>query len=124
MIAENNLEAWEYLYDKYEYSMYAIICNLTGDRTLAEEIRKESFLLLKEKQILSKGTYALCTCSLRHSNIFARQQPKAWGLTCSNSPINIICFQNISLNQAASNFNITEEEVKKNFTLNFWNSVF
>ncbi|MEO5570655.1 MAG: hypothetical protein ABIT08_15570 [Bacteroidia bacterium] len=125
MIAENNLEAWGHLYDKYAPAMFGIICTLTDDRTLAEEIFKETFLQLKEKQILSKVTYALCPCLLRHTHIFARQQLKARGIACSNSPveqtslINILCSQDINFKQAASIFNLTEEEAKKKLRAEF-----
>ncbi len=125
MIAENNLEAWGQLYDKYAPAMYGIICNLTDDRTLAEEIFKETFLQLKEKQILSKVTYALFPCLLRHTNIFARQQLKERGITCSNNPIeetsliNILCSQNINIKEVASIFDLTEEEAKKKLHLEF-----
>ncbi len=119
LIAENNLEAWEHLYDKYAPAMYGIICNLTDDKPLAEVIFKEAFLQIKEKQILSKATYSLCPCLLRHTHTFARQQLKERGRTCLNSPnqqtslINMLCSQNLSFKQAASNFNITEEEAKR-----------
>ncbi|MEO6190803.1 MAG: hypothetical protein ABIO44_11035 [Saprospiraceae bacterium] len=125
MIAENNLEAWGHLYDKYAPAMFVIICNLTDDRTLAEEIFKETFLQLKEKQILSNVNYSLCFCLLRHTHLSARQQLKERGRTCSSSPfeesslINMLCSQDLSFKQAASNFNITEEEAKIKLRLEF-----
>ncbi|MEO6166354.1 MAG: hypothetical protein ABIO98_02460 [Chitinophagales bacterium] len=79
MIAVNNLEAWGHIYDKYAPAMYGIICSLTGDRTIAEEIFKDAFLELKEKQILSKDTSSLCPCLLRHTHIFCKTATKDMG---------------------------------------------
>ena len=118
MIAENNLDAWELLYDKYAPAMYGIICNLTDDITLAKEIFKEAFVQLKEKRVFSKVTYSLCACLLRHTHTFARQQLKERGKACSNgtvehtSLLKVLCSQELSFKQAASNFNITEAEAK------------
>ena len=119
MIAENNLEGWENLYDKYAPSMYGIICNLTSDRVLAEIVLKETFLQLKLEEIFSKATYSLCPFLLRHTHTFARQQLKERGKACSNgtventSLIKVLCSQELSFKQAASNFNITEAEAKR-----------
>ena len=119
MIAENNLDAWELLYDKYAPAMYGIICNLTDDITLAKEIFKDAFIQLKEQRIFSKVTYSLCACLLRHTHTFARQQLKERGKACSNgtventSLIKVLCSQELSFKQAASNFNITEVEAKR-----------
>lgn len=125
MIAENNLEAWEYLYDKYAPAMFGIICNLTMDRKIAEDVFKETFLQLKEKQILSKVTYALCPYLLRHTNTFAKQQLKERNIDCSKNPIeetsliNILCSQSINIKEVASRFNITVEEFKNKLRAEF-----
>ncbi len=125
MIAENNLEAWRHIYDKYAPAMYGVICGLTDDRTLTEEIFTEAFLQLKEKQILSKVSYSLCLCLLRHTHVFARQQLKERGITLSKSPmeetslIKILCSQHITIKEIASIFKITEQEAKKKLHLEF-----
>lgn len=125
MVAENNLEAWEHLYDKYAPAMFGIICNLVEDRKIAEEIFKETFLQLKEKQILSKVTYALCPYLLRHTNTFARAQLKERGISCSNntieetSLINILCSQNINTKEVATKLNITVDEAKNKLRSEF-----
>lgn len=125
MIAENNMDAWGHLYDKYAAAMYGIICNLTDDRSLAELILKEAFIQLKEKQILSKATYSICPYLLRHTHTFARQQLNEWDTPCSNrsveqpSLLNMLCSQDLTIKQAASNFNISEEEAKKKLHIEF-----
>ncbi len=73
LIAENNFEAWELLYDKYAFAMRVIIRNLTDNKTIAEEIFKEAFLQLKEKQILSHFSYSLYSCLLRHTQLVTMQ---------------------------------------------------
>ena len=119
MIEENNLEAWELLYDKYAPAMYGIICGLVADRTIADDIFKEAFIQLKEKNILNKVTYALCPCLLRYTHAFAKEQLTLRGITYSKdylketSLVKIFCSQNLSVSQVASNFNITETELKK-----------
>ena len=125
LIAENNTEAWRHLYDKYAHAMFGIIYNLTKDRTLAEEIFEEAFLQLKESKILSKNTYALCSCLLRHTHSFAQQQLKERGINNpinpieKNSLITIFCSQNISLREVAAKLNISEKEVKENLRAEF-----
>jgi len=54
---------------------------LTVYKTLAEEIFKETFLQLKEKQILFKNTYPLCPYLLKYTYTFARQELKERGIT-------------------------------------------
>ena len=101
MFAENNLEAWEHLYDKYAPTMYGIIFSLSDDRTLAEDIFKEEFLQLKEKRILSGISHLLCSFLLRYTHTFARQQLKERGIDYSENPIveasitNTLCSQHI-----------------------------
>jgi len=125
MIAENNLEAWAHLYDKYAPAMLGIICNLTDERKIAEEIFKEAFLQLKEKQILSKFTYALCPYLLIHTNTFARAQLKERGISYSNntidetSLINILCSQNRNITEVASKFRITTVEARNKLRSEF-----
>jgi len=46
VLQENNPLAWEHLYDKYALAMYGLICNLTEDKLLAEEIFMNAFLEL------------------------------------------------------------------------------
>lgn len=124
MIAENNLEAWEYLYDKYAAAMYGIICKLTDDRTLSEEIFIGAFLQLKEKQILSKTTHPICVCLLRHTHIFAKQELTNRGINSTNkveesSLINMFCSQHLTAKDAAVKLNITEQEVRRKLRLEF-----
>ena len=125
LIAENNTEAWRHLYDKYAHAMFGIIYNLTKDRTLAEEIFEEAFLQLKESKILSKNTYALCSCLLRHTHTFTQQQLKERGINNpiipieKNSLIEIFCSKNISQKEVAAKLNITEKEVKENLRAEF-----
>lgn len=125
LIAENKMEAWKHLYDKYSAAMFGIIYNLTSDRKLAEEIFKETFIQLKERKILSKNTHALCSCLLKHTHTFAQQQLNDRGISLSynhtekTSLIEILCSQYISIKQLASNFNLTEAEIKKNLRAEF-----
>lgn len=99
--------------------MYGIICGIAPDRTMAEEIFKEAFIQLKEKNILNKVTYALCPCLLRYTHTFTREQLTIRNINFSHdylketSLVKIFCSQNISVSELASKFNITETELKK-----------
>ncbi len=125
MIIGNNLEAWALLYDKYAPAMFGIICNLTNNRTLAEEIFKEAFLQLKEKQIFSKNTYPLCPYLLKHTYTFTRQKLKERGIISTinqheeTSHIHILCSQHISLKELAVKFKLTEQEAKQKVRAEF-----
>ena len=118
MIEEKNLEAWELLYDKYAPAMYGIICGLVNDRAIADDIFKEAFIQLKEKNILNKVTYALCPCLLRYTQKFAKEQLTQRGITVTQdylqetSLVKIFCSQKPTVSEVASNFNITEKELK------------
>ena len=86
MISENNLEAWGHVYDKYATEMFGVIHKLTEDKKIAEEIFKEAFLQLKEKQILSKLKYSLYAWLLMYTQIFAQRQLKERGIiSCINA---------------------------------------
>jgi|GEM_PF-3040018 len=52
MLQANNPLPWVNLYDKYASAMFGLICNLTEDKLLAEEIFVNAFRELKQKQIL------------------------------------------------------------------------
>ena len=125
MISENKLEAWRHLYDKYASLMFGVICNLTDDRALAEDIFKETFLQLKEKNILSRVTYSLCSVLLRHTHITARQQLKEKGISIKkdqineNLIINILCSQNLTLKELAEKKKLNEVEARKKIRAEF-----
>jgi RNA polymerase sigma-70 factor (ECF subfamily) len=103
MISENNLDAWVFLYDKYAAAMFGTICKITEDKKIAEEIFKEAFLQLKEKQILSKLKYSLYPWLLMYTLIFAQKHLRDRGIISSTtafektSTINILHAGQVSL---------------------------
>jgi len=120
LLLENNLLAWESLYDKYSSAMFGIILNLTDDKTLAEEIFIAAFLQLKEKQILANVKYALCPTLLRYTFNYTTEYLKRSGLNSKIfNPaeevklIHLLCTQCNSIKKVASILNMTEEETKK-----------
>ncbi len=80
MLEENNLSAWEHLYDKYAPIMYGAIFQITGDGTMSEEIFKECFLQLKENNNLLEAKTALCPFLLRHAHSITLKYLKKSGL--------------------------------------------
>lgn len=120
LLEENNLLAWEKLYDKYAAAMFGLICNLTNDKTLAEEIFITAFLQLKENQILSKVKFSLYPTLLRHTFSYTTKRLKALGINPKiYNPleevklIHLLSTQCNSIKEVASIFNMTEEETKK-----------
>ncbi len=120
LLEENNLLAWKKLYDKYATAMYGLICNLTDDKTLAEEIFVAVFLQLKEKQILSKVKYGLCPTLLRYTFSYTTKQlmecsinPKSFNPLEEVKLIHLLSTQCNSLKEVASILNMSEEETKK-----------
>ena len=88
MLQENNPLAWEHLYDKYAPAMYGLICSLTDDKLLGEQIFTNSFIQLKEKGTLSKTKYALSAILLKHTYSYAITHLKQMGINPKplNSP--------------------------------------
>ena len=125
MIAENNQEGWGRLYDKYAPAMYGIICKLTGNRNLSDEIFEASFLALTKKQNFCADGHSLCVFLLKYTHCFAREQLKERGITAvkihvpETKFINILCSQHITLKELSSDFKITEEEVKQRLHTEF-----
>jgi len=120
LIKENNILAWEKLYDKYAACMYGLICNLTDDKTLAEQIFVSAFIELKEKKILSNVKHALCMPILRHTFSYATERLKEYGLNPKSFTekeevkiIHLLCTQCNSLEEVSSMLNMSEEETKK-----------
>lgn len=120
LLEENNLLAWQKIYDKYAAAMYGLICNLTDNETVAEEIFVAVFIQLKEKEILSKIKYALCATLLRYTFSYTIKQLNELGINAkSYNPvqevklIHLLCTQCSSLKELVSILNITEEEAKK-----------
>ncbi len=119
MLQDNNMEAWNLLYEKYAASMYGIICKLTDDEIIAGEIFKEAFLQLKDTHILSKTTHSLCPFILRHTYNYTIKQLKQYGLnTTEQSPmdeinlIELLCTKSGSLTEASSILNLTVNETR------------
>lgn len=65
-IHENNLLAWEHLYNKYAGIMYAAILRLTDDTIIAENILERSFILLNSNKKIFIATSILSVTLLHH----------------------------------------------------------
>ena len=120
MLQENNPLAWESLYEKYAPAMYGLICNLTDDKLLAEQIFINAFIQLKDKETFSKIKYTLCAILLRHTYSYATTHLKQVGInpkTLNHSKetrlIHLLTTQCNSIKEAAANLTITENETKK-----------
>lgn len=120
MLKENDLLAWDNLYNKYASAMYGLICNLIDDKTIAEEIFIAAFIQLKEKQILSELRSGLSYTLLRYTYTYAIKQLKQYGISFKKlippeeaKLVHLFYIQSNSLKEAASMLNITEEETKK-----------
>lgn len=120
MLQENNPVVWENLYDKYAPAMFGLICKLTDDKLLAEQIFINSFIQLKEKGTLSKINYALYAILLRHTYAYAITHLKQAGVnpkilhpSKENKLIQLLTTQCNSIDEAASILNITFKETKE-----------
>ncbi len=120
LLLENNLLAWDSLYDKYSSAMYGIILNLTDDKTLAEEIFIPAFIQLKENQILANVKYALCPTLLIYTFNYTTKylnqsglNPKIFSPAEEVELIHLLCNQCNSIKKVASILNMTEEATKK-----------
>ncbi len=128
MLQENDPLTWRHLYDKYASVMYGLICNLTEDKLLAEEILKKAFIELKQKQVLSKIKYALLPIILRYTHSYTTEYLKNISITkktfhppIETELIHLFTTQCSSLKEAAYMLHITEKEIKKRLQVEFQN---
>lgn len=126
LIVDNDVKAWEYLYDKYAAAMYSITLHFTDNKEIANKIFSQAFLQLKEKNMLLKIRYALCSFLLRYTHNYASQYLKRWGISAVNNSkavnsqlIHLLCTQCNSIKEAAFKLNITEETAIKNLQREF-----
>ncbi|MEO8116683.1 MAG: hypothetical protein ABI653_03485 [Bacteroidota bacterium] len=126
MLQENNPLSWSHLYDKYAPVMYGLICNLTEDKLLAEEILKKTFIELKQKQVLSKIKYALLPIILRYTHSYTIEylknisiREKTFHPPIETELIHLFTTQCGSIKEAAYMLHITEKEIKKRLYVEF-----
>lgn len=80
MLTENDLSAWESLYDKYASIMYGAVFQITKDERLAGAIFQESFLELKKNKNILKVKTGLCVFLLKYTHKFTFNYLKTMGL--------------------------------------------
>lgn len=126
LIADNDVKAWEYLYDKYAAAMYSITLHFTDNKEIANKTFTEAFLQLKEKNKLLKIRCALCPFLLRYTHNYASQYIKKWGINVvpkikavDSQLIHLLCTQCNSIKEAAFKLNITEATAIKNLQREF-----
>ena len=120
MLQDNNPLAWENLYDKYATAMYGLIYNLTENKVLAEEIFKNVFLELKQKQVLLKAECSLYPTIIRYTYSYTTNHLKEIGINPKtlDSPketqlIYLLTTKCNSLSEVASILNISVIDAKK-----------
>ena len=126
MFQENNPLAWRSLYVKYAAAMYGLICSLTDDKLLAEQIFINAFIQLKEQGTLLKIKYALCAILFRHTYSYAITNlkqvginPKTLNPSKETKLIHLLTTECNSINEAASLLTITLTETKKRLHTEF-----
>ena len=128
LLQENNPLAWEHLYNKYATAVYGLICNLTEDKLLANEILIKSFISLKKKQVLLDIKCALLPHILRHTYTFTTNhlkkislKPQIFNPQKDFVLIHLLSTQCNSLKDAALILKVTVEETKKRLHDEFLN---
>lgn len=126
LLQKNNPLVWEGLYDKYAPAMFGLICNLTDDKKLAEEIFTNAFLQLKQRQILLKIKYALYPALLRYTYSFTTNHLKKIGINTKTLKlpegtelIHLLTTQCNSLSQAAFFLKISLPDAKEKLFTEF-----
>ena len=125
LIAENSLEGWEHLYDKYAPVMYGIICNYTNNKFLAEDILIKLFVQLNDQESTLKINFALRAYIMRYTHSYTREELKNRDIKYTTSPgkensiLHIFCSQFTTLKEVAANLGITKEQTKKNLHSEF-----
>lgn len=127
LLAQNQEDAWPYLYDKYASMMYGIVYNMTGDEAKAAEILTEIFLTLKQKKMLSRVQNALCHSLVRHTHKLTLQHLKKLGLkpislqtVNGNYPIiNELYFELNTLNETEIHSDVHKKEILTSLRLEF-----
>ncbi len=80
MLMVDHLLAWEQLYDQYAAPMYGLICALTDDKILAEEIFMDAFVQLKERKVLENTKTGLAPVLLGYTFSHATKHLKEIGI--------------------------------------------
>ena len=80
LIAENDIEGWQLLYDKYAPIIYGIICSITDNKTIAEEIFVQAFLKIKRNNIVLNTDVSICICLVQYTYTFAKEKLQQKGL--------------------------------------------
>lgn len=81
LLAVNSILAWDQLYDKYAAPMYGLICKLTDDKLLAEEIFTTAFVELKEKKVLNNVKNKLSIALLSYTFSYTTKHLRGIGIT-------------------------------------------
>ena len=128
IIKENNFSAWAALYKKYSAAMYGLICNLTDNKEIANEILIGAFIELKTKNILAGVKNSLCLVLLKFTNAFAVSELQKRGIDCKmftpaeeEKLIHLLCIQCHSLQEVSEILDISKEEVRKQLRIEVLN---
>lgn len=126
MSVAGNIKSCELLFDKYAPVMYGMICNLTSDKMMAEEILKAAFIDLKDNHVLLNEKVGFYPALMRYVHAFTKKQLTLHGINSQlnqssekKSLINLLCTDCSSLKEAAQLYNITEAETRKKLRLEF-----
>lgn len=126
-IHENNLLAWDHLYNKYAGIMFAAILRLTDDNIIAENILKRSILLLTGNKKIFMATSILSVTLLHHVHSTAtnylvqkRIALKKTDITDEEFPvIKCLLYQPHSGATAALKFGIPQKELRQKLRAEF-----
>lgn len=81
MIAHDQANGWEYLYEKYSSSMYGIVFIFAKSKSIADDVFFHLFLHLKnDKEILITQNVGLCSFLMEETVTFIRNELKRKGL--------------------------------------------
>ena len=121
-VSQNKTTLWHSIYDEHAASIYGLICYLTTNTRLAEDIFQQVFLQLKdvEEQIVSKTIGELCPFLLRHTYKSTIEQLTKRNINpVTDNPftemelIHLLCTRGMSLKEVAVVINTTEEDLRK-----------
>ncbi len=71
LLQKDDSLAWANLYDEHAGAMYGLVCELTDDTLLADQIFANAFIQLKEQRVFSKIKHSLLSFLLKHTYSYA-----------------------------------------------------
>ncbi len=119
MLNHNDMAAWDLLYKKYASSTYGLICKLTPEKNLCDEILCDIYITLFKNNFLKNVSGNLCTSLLKftynHTIRFLKMHGKEpiSHTEITQKELDLLCTCGLPLKEIAEKTARNQHETKK-----------